>query len=468
MGKRSAGRALVRAATVLVLACWAAFAAVAPAAADDGDLIKVFVVSDVNETGGQLPTLPSIAGSTLDDPARAGEILDLNRGRTQPDGGALTRADDRLHPGWILRLPQDASGPDVRLARETGNRRSDPPPRAASGDVISIPLPAVLAVLAAVLVALVTAAIAGRRRLTRWIARAVHALGEPARRRRRLSDRLSLGRRFATDGETLRRAYDTIGEVAVMFPAGEGPVHAVSVDRAGTTVWLPASESLATPWQRIDSTRWRRMSTATARSGHGDAASQAQRVRNEQMAACMVRAGSDAAGEPVFVDLSRLDGVLSVTGDRRVAREIVQNLLWEIARVRPGIPVAVLRTADAGIPLAMPPGLAVTPHVPVPVQAGDDGADVPIRGAAARRPVRALVVVLGTPDERDTARLLALCGTNGVGWTGLVCGDIGEGAHWRWHATSDGTVDVPVLGMELTVPARPGTPAGHSRPSMAR
>ncbi|WP_029429680.1 LysM peptidoglycan-binding domain-containing protein [Blastococcus sp. URHD0036] len=54
-------------------------------------------------------TLGRIAARQLGDWSRFEEILDLNRGRPQPDGGALT--DPALiRPGWILVLPTDAPG----------------------------------------------------------------------------------------------------------------------------------------------------------------------------------------------------------------------------------------------------------------------------------------------------------------------------------------------------------------------
>jgi hypothetical protein len=166
-----------------------------------------------------------------------------------------------------------------------------------------------------------------------------------------------------------------------------------------------------------------------------------------------VRAGTDADGEPVFVDLSLLDGVLSVTGDRAVARDLVRHLLSEVARVRPNLPVAVLTVGKAGLPLTVPAGLAVVPRVPVPAYAGRPASSSPVRGAATRHPVRGLIVTTGTPDDRESADLVALCGTDAAGWTGFVAGDVPDGAHWRWQAHADGTVDIPVLGVRLTVPA---------------
>src|SRR5215475_11241438 len=95
-----------------------AFGAAGVAAADGDGLVKVFVVTDPARSG-RIDTLGSIAASTLGDANRASEVFDLNRGRVQPDGGALTDPGQRLHPGWILRLPPAAAGPDVRLARDT-------------------------------------------------------------------------------------------------------------------------------------------------------------------------------------------------------------------------------------------------------------------------------------------------------------------------------------------------------------
>lgn len=61
-------------------------------------------------------------------------------------------------------------------------------------------------------------------------------------------------------------------------------------------------------------------------------------------------------------------------------------------------------------------------------------------------------MVAGTPGERQAAELAALCGPGGAGWAGLVHGEV-SGAHWHWYADSDGQVDLPVLGLNLTAPA---------------
>ena len=460
-------RQVLRYALTALLAAFlaAAGAAGSAAAAPSGDdLIKVFVVQDPAQTGGQLATLQSIAAATLGDAARADEIFDLNRGLTQQDGSALSSPGDQLHPGWILRLPTDASGAGVQLARDTGGQSgasappasgSSAPPGAGGGQstMLTIPLAAAIALLGAILLALVTAGIVARRKVGAWFAaarRGLGRLGEPVRRRRLLTHRRATSRWFDADVDSVRRAYGALGEFTATHGESERPVHALSVDDAGTTVWLAASDTAVAPWTSVDSTRWRRPASAPGRQPSADDGPAARAVVTT---ACLVRPGTDTDGRPVFVDLSRLDGVLSVTGEKLVARDVVQNLLAEIARTRPGTSVTVLRAAADAPPLAVPPGLRQVPQV-APAQAA--AASVPVRGtvrgAASRRPLRGLVVVAGTPSGRQAAELAALCGPGGAGWTGLVYGEA-QDAHWRWYTDGDGRVDIPVLDLKLTVPA---------------
>lgn len=80
--------------------------AVGPAAAG-GDDRHYYVVG----TGDYLFR---IAVRTLGDGNRYPEIYQLNEGRVQDDGASLTDPVV-LHPGWILLLPDDASGGSVRI-----------------------------------------------------------------------------------------------------------------------------------------------------------------------------------------------------------------------------------------------------------------------------------------------------------------------------------------------------------------
>jgi subtilisin family serine protease len=74
-----------------------------------------------------------IATRFLGSPARAGEILDLNAGRVQPDGDRLAEAG-RLHEGWHIVLPFDAVGTDLHRGAlpATAGSSSDCPSSSAS------------------------------------------------------------------------------------------------------------------------------------------------------------------------------------------------------------------------------------------------------------------------------------------------------------------------------------------------
>ncbi|MET7484509.1 hypothetical protein [Streptomyces sp. NPDC005538] len=452
----------------LLIACLTGLGMTTAAVAADGDLVKVFVVQDPGQTGGTPVTLAEIAQATLGDETRAGDIFTLNRGLAQKDGDSLNSPDETLHPGWILRLPQDASGPDVQLARDTsagqttgsGDQGQGTAAPTGSGSptgqtaVFAIPLASAIAVAGAFLLALVTAAIVSRRGITSWAAavgRAVRRLGDPARRRRRLAVRRSTGLRFATDADSVRRAYDTLADFAATPLRDAVPVHALRVDDTGVLAWLDTTQAPDPTWTHIDGPRWQRPASAADWLNRPETTTPA-----DPGEALLVRVGTDQEDCPVFVDLSRLDGVLSVTGNAAVARDVVQNLLAEVARNRPQTPVTVLAGAD-GSPLpAVPPGLNHLTRVePSTARADtarmDTATPGAVRSPAHRHPVVGLVVVAGTPGPRETAELEALCGPRGAGWTGFVYGDA-TSAHWQWHADDEGCVTVPVLPLRLTVP----------------
>ncbi|GLY29422.1 hypothetical protein [Kineosporia sp. NBRC 101731] len=427
-------------------------AATAGTASDGENLVKVFVVPGLDRTGGQPVGLAQVAAATLGDQNRAGEIFQLNQGQRQPDGDALQNANQQLTPGWILRLPDDATGQLVQLARERADQAVEMDNgQTQGGNDTGLPTAAVLAAAGSVLLALITTAIVARRRVARWfsgLGRALDRLREPGRRRRRLAGRRSLGDSFRSDTETVRRAYGTLGTLqAVPAPPGGHPqVHALEVDHAGVTVWISADTVepvLPAPWQNLESTRWRMNGPGRpdAPGAHG----------TSDGSACLVRVGrsdSDGMTDAVLVDLSRLDGVLSVTGDPEVSRDVVRHLLAEVAAVAPGTPVQVIGAHPA---LPVPAGLNQVSGPPARTPAPRENS--PVRATAVRRPVRGLVVVAGTPDRATLDELFRLCGSDAAGWTGLVAGDVATGAHWRWHARADGDVRIPVLDLDVTVPA---------------
>lgn len=80
---------------------------------EPGDALPEYVVPA--PAAGRYACLWDIAEQQLGDGTRWTEIHDLNVGRTQPDGQALTDPD-HIHPGWRLRLPPDAQGTGSRPA----------------------------------------------------------------------------------------------------------------------------------------------------------------------------------------------------------------------------------------------------------------------------------------------------------------------------------------------------------------
>ncbi|GAA2188187.1 S8 family serine peptidase [Micromonospora lupini] len=77
----------------------------------DGQFVKYYTVPAASQ--GKPETLTDVAERFLDDVSRADDILNLNLGRRQPDGAALT-GNGQLRPGWQLVLPWDAFGEGIQ------------------------------------------------------------------------------------------------------------------------------------------------------------------------------------------------------------------------------------------------------------------------------------------------------------------------------------------------------------------
>ncbi|MDW3848735.1 S8 family serine peptidase [Micromonospora sp. BRA006-A] len=114
----------------------------ASAARPDGDPVKYYTVVATHR--GEPENLTEIAERFLGDGARAAELFALNSGRIQPDGGTLTDGA-RLRAGWVLVLPWDAYGSEVRqgvppVARPAPGRSTpDDGQRTADGDAAARP-----------------------------------------------------------------------------------------------------------------------------------------------------------------------------------------------------------------------------------------------------------------------------------------------------------------------------------------
>src|SRR5699024_7358434 len=64
--------------------------------------------------GRHYDTLWDIAERYLGDGLRYKEIWELNKDVIQPDGQALRDAD-LIYPGWVMRMPEDAHGPGLKV-----------------------------------------------------------------------------------------------------------------------------------------------------------------------------------------------------------------------------------------------------------------------------------------------------------------------------------------------------------------
>ncbi|WP_033341141.1 hypothetical protein [Catenuloplanes japonicus] len=380
-----------------------------------GATVKVYVVP----AGDRDESLAAIADRTVGDPQRAGEILDLNLNRPQPDGGALTAATGTPKPGWVLRLPDDASGPEVRLARVG----------AAAKPFWNTAL--ILSLAGAVLLGVVTVGVLARRPIARRYRR--FTAGIEARRAARLHAQAQarLRRRLGT---ALRET-----PAPVSGPAGV-EVFGVLTAPDATTAWVGTTVAPQAGWTAEAPGVWRR----AGGPGRTDAA---------DGVALPARVGGTEE-ELLVLDLSWLDGVLAVDGDPEVASSVIRTLVTEATRHRPDLAIIAVAGPDADPSLA-PPSVRRVPDVAAlaAVIAAPAAPETPgvMRDAARRRRLSGLVLVTRPLGADEAARLAQLCAGDG-GWAALVHG-AAPGAFWSWHAGSDGQVRIPWLDRAVTVPS---------------
>ncbi|WP_432838423.1 hypothetical protein [Dactylosporangium sp. CA-092794] len=402
-----------------------------PAVAAPDDVVKVAVVRPPEQNGGRPDSLDQIAQRTLGDAGRATEILNLNRGRPQSDGGALGD-DGAVRPGWILQLPDDADGPDVRLGR------------IGSAAVPAKPFftwKVVLALIGAVILALITALMVFRRRIVRAARERFRTSAESARLRRRIQLGARMRVRLAAEFAADRAGPVLASRAAAELAADRVEAYALQLGPQQVTAWVAADHVPQAPWRAVSDEVW----TRPAAAGGGA-------VPSGAVAPCLVRAGGDEQGV-VYVDLTWLDGVLAIEGDTQVAADLLGWMIGDVTRFRPDLFVVSV-PGRHGEPAGVPPEAirlrsATDLRLPGPAAEGDDGI---VRLAARRRALAGLVVVADRSDSEEAAHLLAACGP-GSGQVALVLGDV-PGAHWRWTAHADGSVSIPAFGITVTAPSR--------------
>jgi hypothetical protein len=417
---------------LLVAILTAALAGPGAASAAPDDVVKVAVVRTPEQNGGRADSLPQIAQRNLGDPARATEILDLNRARPQRDGSALTDSG-AVRPGWILLLPADAEGPDVQVGRVNP---------ATTGDTDALLTGTAVASLAgAVILALLSLLVIFRRRVVGGIRDRYRAYRDNARWHQQIQERMraraDLAAEFAADQGRPALAWRASTELA----ADQVEAYALRVDEHTVTAWVTADHTPRQPWHAETDGVWSRPATATVNPP----------TAGDAVTPCLVRVGGEDG--TLFVDLTWLDGVLAIRGSAGVAIDVVANLLADLTRFRPDLPV--LSVPGIG---GEPPGLPRNAvrlrsvgelRVDAPAPGTDDGM---VRLAARRRTLTSLAVIAEMPSHEEAEHLLAACGP-GTGQIAIVLGDL-PGARWRWNAEADGKVRLPEIGLTVTAPSR--------------
>ena len=203
--------------------------------------------------------------------------------------------------------------------------------------------------------------------------------------------REQLGRRLAADLATRADARDALGELA----RAAQPVrpYTVAVSPSGFLARVPPGGAPPAPWTEVAPGRWRR-----PRDPRPPGPSDVQLPR-------LVRVGVDKDDAQVLVDLTYLDGVLAVTGDAEVARDLVVLLVEELLAAGEAVTVV-----DPDGRLGDHPGARRAARLgELPAQHRRAAAQVtahPVVAAAAQpRPDAHIAVLTDVPSERDAAAL---------------------------------------------------------------
>ncbi|MFG3527266.1 hypothetical protein ACGF8B_10985 [Streptomyces sp. NPDC047917] len=454
------------------------------------EVTKYYVVKSAQENGGGQETLFGIAQRTLGDGDRFEEILVLNSGRQLPDGSAFV-SPDQLTPGFPLILPEDADGPGVEFgvlpeenadAAKPPARSASPAPRAAAGRGSGqfaglgerLGSPWLIGGVAGA--AVLTVVIVARRP----IGRAVRATGSGIARaarvlRPRLPRRLALALRRRRRGALARRlAADTRTPVMVrqalreLIPAdaaeAERPVRVYSVLAEPTKLLASVSgaHTAPVPWTALEPNRWER--TGLTSVIEGDPTADVTLALPH-----LARIGVSERGAQVMVDLGQINGALSISGDLVVAQDTVAALVRGLLELPRQSTVVVSVDPSASALPGLNGLVRVRSVTDVQGKAPDEilnsaeelGIGL-VRGAARTGEVTGFVVLQDAPTAEEARALADLSSPEAGSWTVLTVGDI-PGAHWRWYAESDGSVDLGVLGIQVVVPTQTLAGAGTGR-----
>ncbi|PWR11030.1 hypothetical protein DKT68_07070 [Micromonospora acroterricola] len=396
-------------------------------------------------------TLAGVADRVLGEARRAPELFELNKGRTQPDGLALTDPGQPIMAGWVFILPEGAVSGEIRIGtpptvtptggqQPAGQQPGAPPgggqPQPAApgtaqpaaqvddGETLILglrPVTAALLIVGALLVLAVVVLVPillGQRRRTAGSARPAPAPGSRA-----VLDR------------ALRQLATQAGQAQV-YAALLGP------DRVSLRL-APALPEAPPPWQaRQQGAIWEAPSW------------QLDQNPDDTAGLPLLATVGTVGGELAVVNLGRAPGIVALTGDPAASMRVAGAFLDEIGRHPAAASVTISLVGTASPPWSVPERVrVVTDARNVLVPAGN--------GAAHQsETLRDHLVVVTTPiPPAELERLGALAAVSDGTAAVLVVGDAPNAA-WRFEADADGSLDVGVLGLRLDRP----TPRGRLVP----
>ena len=437
----------------------AAVADAAPATTAAGPP-KTYVVQP--PAGRRYDSLWDIAERTLGDPLRYREIFALNRARVQDDGRKLVDAN-LIHPGWVLQLPADASGPGVSTPALAPPQRQAPAEPAAGTPAVEVPgtviQPAVtqpaVAQLAApsgpsaerllfgggLLAAGLLAALSARR--------GPYARPHPAGVEQQLRLAATPGRADLLD-RALRSLAASCADTSTPLPE----IAVAYCDDAQLVLSLIGDAAAPpAPWMSVADGRGWAVSAADLGSGVAD-----MTAPYPALAGIGVSEGAD-----VLVDLEAAPGLVAFEGDAQVAREVVASLAFELATNlwSDGVQVTVVGFGD-DFAAAAPTAVTAVDRLGDVLDAleaesrlaaealrslGVDGvlSGRLVRGVSRRRP--RVVVLSGPPSPPEAARLQTLVADVRTPLA-VVCLGTTPAARWRFIVDSSGGLDLGVLGVQ--------------------
>ncbi len=430
--------------------------------------------------GRRYDTLWDMAERFLGDGLRYKEIWELNKDVIQPDGRQLKDAD-LIYPGWVMKLPNDATGAGLKVidhaqglastapsTGETASRFTNQPGpsagQAAAAAVVSEESSAVLGGAWAPFfgvtggLALAGAALGLRRR------KASYSLAElwGARSARRpqpdptnpTPDGDGAGRRLGEEADVSTAAWL---DRALRSWNGSTPLPAptaVSLGAAGLAVVFEQQPRCAAPkgWSTHNSLVWT-LARDAAVDGTGPAPLPG-----------LVTVGRDDDGAAVFIDPESVPGIVALEGPDREARGVALSMAvdtgthpWaddrsvtlvgfadDVSAVGQG---RIRRTSDLGRVLERLQNLAAFQR-----RACRDAEAPTVRDARVLRPeldwTYHLVVCSGVPSTDEVSALTALAADPQVALGVVVIGSL-PGAAVRLTARADGRLVSPLHGIDV-------------------